>query len=68
MGTHHLFSNSCQPSSYLFGGCHRSEEMMTLEFVAVLSGYYNANERSKIRVVFYKQPGVCEEFANMEKR
>ncbi|XP_072704248.1 E3 ubiquitin-protein ligase rnf213-alpha-like isoform X2 [Ciconia boyciana] len=58
----------CQPSSYLFGGCHRSEEMMTLEFVAVLSGYYNANERSKIRVVFYKQPGVCEEFANMEKR
>ncbi|XP_009695289.1 PREDICTED: E3 ubiquitin-protein ligase RNF213-like [Cariama cristata] len=30
--------------------------------------YCNPKERSKICVVFYKQPGLCEEFANMEKR
>ncbi|KAM9258624.1 E3 ubiquitin-protein ligase rnf213-alpha-like [Morus bassanus] len=58
----------CQPNLYLFGGYHPPQDMMTLEFVAVLSECYNLNERQKICVVFYKQPGLCEEFANMEKR
>ncbi|KAM6364551.1 LOW QUALITY PROTEIN: E3 ubiquitin-protein ligase rnf213-alpha-like [Pluvialis apricaria] len=59
----------CQPSSYLFGGHHPpSEDMMTLEFVAVLAEHCNLNERATICVVFYKEPGLCEQFANMEKR
>ncbi|XP_009322556.1 PREDICTED: uncharacterized protein LOC103917173 [Pygoscelis adeliae] len=41
---------------------------MTLQFVAVLSEFYDLDKRLKIRVVFYKQPGLCEEFANMEKK
>ncbi|KAM6107493.1 LOW QUALITY PROTEIN: E3 ubiquitin-protein ligase rnf213-alpha-like, partial [Phoenicopterus ruber ruber] len=41
---------------------------MTLEFVAVLSEHCSLDERSKICLVFYKQPGLCEQFANMEKR
>ncbi|XP_074663829.1 E3 ubiquitin-protein ligase rnf213-alpha-like isoform X2 [Strix aluco] len=61
-------SSSCQPSSYLFGERYPPQAMMTLEFVAVLSENCNPNKKSKICVVFYKQPGVCEEFANMEKR
>lgn len=66
--THHLFSNSCEPNPYLFGGHHPPQDMMTLEFVAVLAEHSKLDERSKICVVFYKQPGHCEEFANMEKR
>lgn len=62
-----FFSNSCQPSPYLFGECHPSQNMMTLEFVAVLSDCH-LDERFKICVVFYKKPGLCEEFAEMEKR
>ncbi|KAM6032909.1 E3 ubiquitin-protein ligase rnf213-alpha-like isoform 2-T2 [Chlamydotis macqueenii] len=58
----------CHTSLYLFGGHHPPQDMMTLEFVAVLSGYYNFDETAKICVVFYKQPGLCEEFANMEKK
>lgn len=68
MGTHYLFSNSCQPSPYLFGGHHPRQDMMTLQFVAVLSEFCDLDKRFKICVVFYKQPGLCEEFANMEKR
>ncbi|KAM9602985.1 uncharacterized protein ACIBXB_002521 [Morphnus guianensis] len=57
----------CQPSPYLFGRCHPTQDMMTLEFVAVLSDCH-LDERFKICVVFYKQPRLCEEFAKMEKR
>ncbi|XP_075580950.1 E3 ubiquitin-protein ligase rnf213-alpha-like [Pelecanus crispus] len=59
---------TCQPSPYLFGGRHPPQDTMTMEFVAVLSEYCNFDERPKICVVFYKQPGLCEEFAKMEKR
>ncbi|XP_042653147.1 E3 ubiquitin-protein ligase rnf213-alpha-like [Tyto alba] len=58
----------CQPSSYLFGGHYPPQDTMTLEFVAVLSENYNLNKKFKISVVFYKKLGLCEEFANMEKR
>ncbi|XP_063178349.1 E3 ubiquitin-protein ligase rnf213-alpha-like isoform X3 [Chroicocephalus ridibundus] len=59
---------TCEPNPYLFGGHHPPQDMMTLEFVAVLAEHSKLDERSKICVVFYKQPGHCEEFANMEKR
>ncbi|XP_026723314.1 uncharacterized protein LOC113490904, partial [Athene cunicularia] len=57
----------CQPNSYHFGG-YPPQAMMTLEFVAVLSENCNPDKKSKICVVFYKEPGICEEFTNMEKR
>ncbi|XP_009867566.1 PREDICTED: E3 ubiquitin-protein ligase RNF213-like, partial [Apaloderma vittatum] len=58
-------SSSCQPSSYLFSGPHPPEDRMTLEFVAVLSESCKIDGGFKICVVFYKKPGLCEEFANM---
>ncbi|XP_074936539.1 E3 ubiquitin-protein ligase rnf213-alpha-like, partial [Phalacrocorax aristotelis] len=59
---------NCQPSQYLFGRHPSLQDMMTLEFVAVLSECHKLDKRYKICVVLYKQPGLCEEFTNMEKR
>ncbi|XP_074786497.1 E3 ubiquitin-protein ligase rnf213-alpha-like [Athene noctua] len=58
----------CQPSPYLFSGHYPPPAMMTLEFFAMLSENYNLDKKYKICVVFNKQNGIYEEFANMEKR
>ncbi|KAM6326806.1 uncharacterized protein FN964_016527 [Alca torda] len=59
---------TCEPNPYLSDGHHPPQDMMTLEFVAVLAEHSKLDEQFKICVVFYKQPGCCEEFANMKKR
>ncbi|KAM6093566.1 E3 ubiquitin-protein ligase rnf213-alpha-like [Chlamydotis macqueenii] len=54
---------------YLSNDRLRTEESMTLEFVAVTSKKIKFSEvSSKICVAFYKQPGQYQEFAVLKKR
>lgn len=68
VGTHHVFSNSCQPNPYLFGPYRPPEDTMTLKFIAVLSGSYTITQNLKICVVFCLEPGQCQEFAELKKK
>lgn len=62
-------SNSCLENPYLSNERLRTEETMTLEFVAVMSKKSRFSEElSKICVALYKQPGQYQEFAVLKKR
>ncbi|XP_062457519.1 E3 ubiquitin-protein ligase rnf213-alpha-like [Rhea pennata] len=59
----------CEHSPYLFGRSLQAEETMTLNFMIILSKDSSFDEsKSKICVVFYKQPGRYLEFAKVDKR
>ncbi|XP_032847063.2 E3 ubiquitin-protein ligase rnf213-alpha-like [Tyto alba] len=59
----------CLENPYLSNERLRTEETMTLEFVAVMSKKYRFSElSSKICVAIYKQPGQYQEFAVLNKR
>ncbi|XP_056183966.1 E3 ubiquitin-protein ligase rnf213-alpha-like isoform X3 [Falco biarmicus] len=59
----------CLENPYLSNERLRTEETMTLEFVAVMSKKSRFSENSsKICVAFYKQPGQYQEIALLKKR
>ncbi|XP_029898687.1 E3 ubiquitin-protein ligase rnf213-alpha-like isoform X1 [Aquila chrysaetos chrysaetos] len=59
----------CLENPYLSNERLRTEETMTLEFVAVMSKKSRfSEESSKICVALYKQPGQYQEFAVLKKR
>ncbi|KAM6438942.1 uncharacterized protein O9250_015379 [Rhynochetos jubatus] len=58
----------CLENPYLFNKSLKTEETMTLVFVAVMSKKLKfSEESSKICVAFYKQPGQYQEFATLKK-
>ncbi|XP_009475166.1 PREDICTED: E3 ubiquitin-protein ligase RNF213-like [Nipponia nippon] len=62
-------NSSYLENPYLSNERLRTEETMTLEFVAVMSKKSRfSEESSKICVAFYKQPGQYQEFAVLKKR